>query len=334
MPNRFERLVLEPEELPPESVATEVLIDGSRSIIARNDSPDVSFGASINPYRGCEHGCTYCYARPTHEYLGFSAGLDFETRILAKMEAPALLRAELLAPSWTPEVLGMSGVTDPYQPLEKSLRLTRGCLEVLAEFRNPVEIITKSSLVLRDVDLLADLARDRAAAVVLSVTTLDGELSRAMEPRAAHPRERLKALEKLSAAGIPTAVLVAPVVPGLTDHELPEIIKASARAGAKTAGYVVLRLPGSTRDVFMRWLHETLPARAGKVEARIRDLRDGALNDTRFGRRGRGTGAFATQIRSLYRAGLRQAGLRPLGFDLSTASFRRPGEQLDIFAGT
>lgn len=329
--HRFERLEILSEELPPESVDTEILLDGSKSIIARNDSPDVSFSASLNPYRGCEHGCSYCYARPSHEFLGFSAGLDFETKILAKMEAPRLLERELSSPRWQPQVLGLSGVTDPYQPLEKKLRLTRGCLEVLARFRNPVEVITKNVLITRDIDLLSELAEHRAVGVMLSITTLDGHVAAKMEPRAAHPRERLKTLEKLTEAGIPTGVLVAPVVPALTDHELPAIVRAAVDAGATTAGYVLLRLPGTTRQVFLDWLHDAFPDRAARVESRIRSLREGRLNDTQFGRRGRGTGAFAEQVRGLFEVGLKQSGLEPRGFDLSTAAFRRPGDQMGLF---
>ncbi|MEM1245782.1 MAG: PA0069 family radical SAM protein [Acidobacteriota bacterium] len=329
--HRFERLEVLSEELPPESVDTEILADGSKSIITRNDSPDVSFAASLNPYRGCEHGCAYCYARPSHEFLGFSAGLDFETKILAKREAPALLERELSSPRWRPQTLALSGVTDPYQPLEKRLELTRGCLEVLARFRNPVEVITKNVLIARDIDLLSELARHRAAGVMISITTLSGEVAAKMEPRAAHPRERLKTVEKLASAGIPTGVLIAPVVPALTDHELTAIVRAAADAGAVTAGYVLLRLPGTTRDVFFEWLQNAFPQRASRVESRIRSLRNGRLNDTKFGRRGRGTGAFAEQLRGLFDLGLTQSGLKPQGFELSTSAFRRPGDQLGLF---
>ena len=235
-PNRFEALAHapDPEAIDPDGPGpdTEFLKDPSRSLITYNDSPDVGFTASINPYRGCEHGCIYCYARPTHEYLGFSAGLDFETKILVKEDAPELLRRELSSPRWTPQVLAISGVTDPYQPVERRLELTRRCLEVLAEFRNPVAIITKNHLVTRDVDLLGELARHEAVAVYLSVTTLDPRLARTMEPRTSQPARRLAAIEALSRAGVPSGVLVAPVIPGLTDHEMPKIVAAAARAGA------------------------------------------------------------------------------------------------------
>ena len=239
--NRFEQIAYErddewnePDDPAPK---TQFFRDTSASIITYNESPDVGFDASINPYRGCEHGCIYCYARPYHEYLGFSAGLDFETKIVVKEDAPELLRRELLSSKWKPQVLAMSGVTDPYQPVERRLQITRKCLEVLVEFRNPVAIITKNLLVTRDIDLLADLAHDNAAAVFLSVTTLDAELARIMEPRTAQPAARLQAIEKLTKAGVPTGVLVAPVIPGLTDHELPAIIKAAAEAGARFAGF-------------------------------------------------------------------------------------------------
>jgi DNA repair photolyase len=314
-------------------VATELLRDTSRSLITRNDSPDVGFSVSLNPYRGCEHGCIYCYARPTHEYLGFSAGLDFESRILVKEEAPRLLRAELASPRWQPQTLAMSGVTDPYQPAERHLRITRGCLEVLAETRHPVAVITKNELVTRDLDLLAELARHQAARVVLSITSLDGELARRMEPRASHPRDRLKAVAQLAAAGIPVGVMVAPVVPAITDHEIPRILEAAAAAGARAAGYTMLRLPGAVAGLFEGWLERHFPDRREKVLNRIRDLRGGRLNDPRFGSRMRGEGIFAEQIRALFDSSRRRHGLdQPLP-DLSTAAFRRPAPPARPTAG-
>lgn len=327
-PNRFEALAYdpEPEGVDPEGPApeTQFFKDPSRSLITFNDSPDVGFEASVNPYRGCEHGCIYCYARPTHEYLGFSAGLDFETKILVKKDAPELLRRELSSPRWKPQVLAISGVTDPYQPVERRLRLTRRCLEVLAEFRNPVVIITKNHLVTRDLDLLAELARTKAAAVYLSVTTLDGRLARTMEPRTSHPTRRLAAIEALSRAGVPTGVLVAPVIPGLTDHEMPAIISRAAKAGARSAGYVLLRLPHAVAPLFEAWLAEHRPARKDKVLNRIRTIRRGRLNDPRFGVRMKGEGIFAEQIADLYSLACRKAGIVGRGPDLSTAAFRRP----------
>ncbi len=331
--NRFERIEIESEVPGPERVETELLRDGSRSLITHNDSPDVAFEHSLNPYRGCEHGCVYCYARPTHEYLGFSAGLDFESRILVKEEAPEILRKELSSPRWKPAVLAMSGVTDPYQPVERKLEITRRCLGVLAEFRNPVAVITKNELVTRDIDHFAALAEHRAAAVFLSITTLDGELARRMEPRASHPRDRLKALERLSAAGIPCGVMVAPVVPALTDHEIPKILEAAAAAGAMSAGYVVLRLPGAVAGLFETWLEERFPDRKEKVLNRMRDLRGGQLYDSGFGRRMRGEGVFADQIRTLFETSRRRYGLEERRIELSTEAFRRPGavEQLGLF---
>jgi DNA repair photolyase len=327
--NRFDRLHYEPDpDLDPSeqpAPRTQFLRDESRSIITSNDSPDVGFRYSINPYRGCEHGCPYCYARPTHEYLGFSAGLDFETRIVVKEDAPALLRKELSSPKWAPEVLGLSGVTDPYQPIERRLQLTRRCLEVLAEFRNPVAIVTKNRLVARDADLLGELATHRAAAVFLSITTLDAGLAGVLEPRAARPAARLEALAELRRAGVPVGVLVAPVIPGLNDHEIPSVLAAAAEAGAAHAGYVVLRLPHGVADLFSAWLDRHFPDGKEKVLGRIRDLRGGQLNDSRFGRRMRGEGVLAAQIKSLFALGCRRAGITGRGPELSAAAFRRPG---------
>ena len=330
--NRFTTLSIELEEPLPEQVPTVYLRDASRSALTRNDSPDVGFEVSLNPYRGCEHGCIYCYARPTHEYLGFSAGLDFETRIMVKEDAPELLRRELSSRSWTPQTVALSGVTDPYQPVERRLGLTRRCLEVLAELRNPVAVITKSALVRRDADLLAELARHEAAIVCLSITTLDPEVAQRMEPRASHPRERLAAIEHLTAQGVPCAVNVAPVVPGLTDHEMPAILEAAAKAGAVSAGYVPLRLPGAVAALFEEWLGEHFPERRDKVLNRIRELRGGRLNDPRFGSRMRGEGIFAEQMRSVFKTYCRRHGLNERKVELSTAAFRRPaGAQLDLF---
>jgi DNA repair photolyase len=327
--NRFEPLHYEPDpDLDPDerpSPRTLFLRDETRSLITSNDSPDVGFRFSINPYRGCEHGCIYCYARPTHEYLGFSAGLDFETRIVVKEDAPALLRKELSSAKWTPEVLGLSGVTDPYQPIERRLGLTRRCLEVLAEFRNPVAIVTKNRLVTRDADLLGELTGHGAAAVFLSITTLDGGLARVLEPRAAQPAARLAALAELRRAGVPAGVLVAPVIPGLNDHEIPAVLSAAAEAGASYAGYVVLRLPHGVADLFAAWLERNFPDRKEKVLGRVRDLRGGRLNDPRFGHRMRGEGALAEQIRALFALSRRRAGINGRGPELSTAAFRRPG---------
>ena len=306
---------------------TQFLRDGTKTIIARNQSPDVGFETSINPYRGCEHGCIYCFARPTHEYLGLSAGLDFESKIMVKPDAPKLLEAELSSPKWEPQALIMSGVTDPYQPVERKLRITRGCLEVLAKFRNPVAIITKNRLVTRDIDLLGELARHNASAVNVSVTSLDPNIQRVLEPRTSSPKARLEAVAMLRAAGIPVGVMVAPVIPGLTDHEVPRIVEACAKAGAQFAGYTIVRLPWAIAPLFEHWLDEHFPEKKEKVLQRIRHIRAGKLNDPRWGTRTRGEGVFAEQIRSMFEVACRRAGMneRP---KLSTAAFRRPCEQL------
>ena len=324
--SRFDKLEVVSEGAPPDRVPTLFLRDDSRSIIARNESPDVPFDASINPYRGCEHGCIYCYARTYHEYLGFSAGLDFETRILVKEDAPELLRRELGSPRWRPQVLGISGATDPYQPVERKLELTRRCLQVLVEHRNPASIVTKNALVTRDGDLLAELAGFDAASVALSIPTLDGDLTRIMEPRTSHPRERLRAVHQLAEKGIPCGVMVAPVIPGLTDHEIPAIVEASAKAGAIFAIWLMLKLPGAVAELFQDWLQRYFPDRRDKVLNRLRSLRGGRLSDTRFGRRMRGEGIFSDQVRALFDAACKRHGLDGPAPDLSTSSFRRPDD--------
>jgi DNA repair photolyase len=333
--NRFELICYErdtdagPDDPAP---ATQFFKDTSRSIIARNDSPDVGFDASINPYRGCEHGCAYCYARPTHEYLGFSAGLDFETKIMVKEDAPALLRHELGSRRWRPKPLALSGVTDPYQPIERRLQLTRRCLEVLVEFRNPVVIVTKNRLVTRDVDLLGELARCHAVAVFVSVTTLDADLARVLEPRASSPKGRLAAIQELAEAGVPVGAMIAPVIPGLTDHQLPEILKAIASAGATSAAYGMLRLPYAVAAMFERWLDNHRPGSKERVLGRIRAMRGGRLNDGRFGSRMRGQGILVEQVRSLFHLTCRRLGLNQRRLDLSTTSFQRPdGVQRTLF---
>lgn len=335
-PNRFERLhvELDPDQ-GEEAPETVLLRDRTRSILAFNDAPDVGFDVGINPYRGCAHGCAYCYARPTHEYLGFSAGLDFETRILVKEKAPSLLAAALAHSKWKPRVIALSGNTDAYQPAERRLGLTRRCLEVLADFRNPVQIVTKSHLVTRDVDLLADMARHRAAAVLLSVTSLRHEVQRAMEPRAATPTRRLDAIRTLADAGVPVGVMVAPVVPGLTDDELPAILEAAASAGATYASYVLLRLPHGVKELFATWLAQHFPERREKVLNRIREMRGGKLYDARYEVRGRGEGPWADNLRALFRVTTAKLSLdRPPR--LSIEAFRVPpaarGPQTDLFA--
>jgi DNA repair photolyase len=338
-PNRFERLRYEADadDAPapdPEAPAlrTEFFRDATRKILATNDSPDIPFDVSLNPYRGCEHGCAYCYARPTHEYLGFSAGLDFESRILVKENAPELLRTELARTGWRPQTVALSGVTDPYQPVERRLRITRRCLEVFLDYRNPVGLITKSDLVVRDADLLAALAAFGATAVSISIATLDEALARSLEPRAPSPRARLAAVEALSAAGVPCGVYTAPAIPGLNDHEIPAILGAARGAGARWAGFVPLRLPGAVAGLFADWLDRRAPLRKEKVLGRIRDVRGGRLNDPEFGSRMRGEGAIAEQIGALFRVAARKAGLAERGPELSAASFRvPPGPQLSLF---
>ena len=326
--NRFEHITLErdadwnPEEDP--ALTTQFLRDRSTTLINYNDSPDIGFEASLNPYRGCEHGCIYCYARPTHEYLGFSAGLDFESRIMVKEHAPELLRRELSSPKWKPQVIAMSGVTDCYQPVERRLKLTRRCLEVLAEFRNPVGIVTKNHLVTRDLDLLGELAKHHAVMVFISVTTLDAGFARKLEPRASLPKHRLAAIETLSRAGVPVGVMVAPIIPALTDHEMPAILSAAAQAGAQGAGYVVLRLPHGLGPLFEEWLARHFPDRKEKVLNRVRALRGGRINDPSFGTRMTGEGVFADQLRDLFAMASRKAGLTRSIPSLSTAAFRVP----------
>lgn len=305
-------------------VETVVLEDRARTIINPVDSPDVGMKWTINPYRGCEHGCIYCYARPTHETFGLSCGLDFETRLFAKLGAPALLRRELARPGWHGEGITMSGITDPYQPIERRLRITRGCLEVMAACRQPVSIITKNRLVTRDIDLLAELASHNAAAVFISLTTLDAELSAKMEPRASSPRDRLRAMEELAGAGIPVGVMTAPIIPGLTDQEIPALIEAAAAAGATRAGWVMLRLPWQIKDVFLEWARREFPERAGKIESRIREMRGGELYDARAKIRQRGEGPFAEQIAALHAVARRRNGMREERVTLSSGAFRRP----------
>jgi DNA repair photolyase len=335
--NRFVPLTVVRDEdafIDPDDPAPSTLFyrDSSRTVLAHNQSPDVGFDTSINPYRGCEHGCIYCYARPTHEYLGFSAGLDFETRIMVKEEAPALLREALMSPKWEPRTIAMSGVTDCYQPIERKLKLTRRCLEVLAEFRNPVGIITKNFLVTRDIDLLKELAAYRAVVVHVSITTLDAELTRVMEPRTSVPSRRLAAVETLAAAGIPVGVLMAPVIPGLTDHEIPAVVMAAKNAGAGSVGYVPLRLPFGVAPLFKDWLGRHFPDRKEKILNRVRAVRGGKLNDPNFTTRMRGSGIFADQIVAMFDMARKKAGLVERSSKLSAAGFRRPrGAQMELW---
>lgn len=308
---------------------THVYRDRTKSIINPVDSPDLHFKWTINPYRGCEHGCFYCYARPTHEMLGLSSGLDFETRIFAKTDAPALLRRELARPSWIGEPIVMSGVTDAYQPVERRLGITRACLEIMAECGQPVSIVTKSALILRDADLLGKLAASGAARVAISLTTLDAALSAKMEPRASAPARRLHAIRELTAAGIPVIVMTAPIIPGLTDCELPNLLQAAARAGAVCAGYTMMRLPWQNKEIFLDWLRQHAPDRATHIESLVRDIRTGNLNDATFGKRMTGAGTFAAQIRNVFDVFSRRYGLAHYLPPLNRAGFTRPPAQDD-----
>jgi DNA repair photolyase len=326
--------VPEPEDTDEEQplLRTQFLQDGTQSIITRNDSPDVPFTYSFNPYRGCEHGCAYCFARPTHEYLGFSAGLDFESKIVVKVRAPELLRKELSSPKWKPETLALSGVTDCYQPIERKLELTRRCVAVLAEFRNPVSVITKNHLVARDLDLYRDLAAHNAVRINISITTLNAALAKKLEPRASPPLQRLRAVEQLSEAGIPVCVLMAPCIPGLNDHEMLNIFTAAANAGARDATYTPLRLPGAVAGIFSEWLQTHYPDKKEKILNRVREMRGGKLNDPRFGNRMQGAGFYAEQMAAMFQVAWKAAGFASQPkVELSAASFRAPGEQLRLF---
>jgi DNA repair photolyase len=332
--NRFEKLELTPDldELDYdlqndgfEKPKTVFYKDTSKSFITYNDSPDIGYNASVNPYRGCEHGCSYCFARPTHEYLGFSAGLDFETKIMVKVDAPNLLRQELSSKKWQPQMVGFSGVTDIYQPIERTLELTRKCLEVFLDFRNPVSLVTKNHLVTRDIDILKELAKYDCVSVAISITTLDEDLRRVMEPRTSTATRRLEAVSRLAEAGIHVGVLTAPIIPGLNDFEIPKLVKASVEAGAKFVGYSIVHLPYGVKDIFAAWIEQHFPEQADKVLNRIRAMRGGKLNDPRFGHRMRGEGIFAEQIKALHKIACKKAGLKRSEYKLSTEHFRVPG---------
>lgn len=334
--NRFEDRVTEPVYEdgvePPRGVRTQYLEDFSASIISRNTSPDIGFNQSINPYRGCEHGCAYCYARPTHEYLGYSGGLDFETRIFYKPRAAELLEQALARPGYAPETLALSGVTDPFQPVEGRLRITRGVLEVLARCRHPAMVITKNAQVAEELDVLEALNRYDAIGVHVSITSLDPKLVRRLEPRTSLPRERLEAVRALASAGIPVGVLVAPVIPGLNDTELPAIFEAAAEAGARWLRYAPIRLPHGVKDLFREWLEAHEPGKAGRVLDRIRSLRGGKLNDARFGHRFRGEGVWQESLSGMAAAARRKVGHANRLPELSTAHFTPPGgRQLNLW---
>ena len=317
----------------PLPIRTEVLRDATRTIIARNTSPDISFNQSINPYRGCEHGCIYCFARPTHAYLGLSPGLDFESKLLVKPDAAKLLEAELSKPSYKPQVIAMGTNTDPYQPIEREWRTTRSILEVLAAFKNPVGIVTKSALIARDIDILAPMAAEGLAKVALSITTLDRKLARMMEPRAATPERRLETLQALSAAGIPTVVMTAPIIPALNDEEMESILAAAAEAGTKQAGYTLLRLPLEIKDLFREWLEAQVPDRAKHVMSLVRSMRGGKDYDSNWGTRMTGSGPYAQLIAQRFAIATKRLGLNQTRVQLDTSKFQRPaktGDQLSL----
>ncbi len=318
-------------ELP--ALKTSVTAEAAKTIITRNQSPDISFDRSINPYQGCEHGCSYCYARPTHANFGLSPGLDFESKLFAKTNAAELLRKELAAPGYQPATIALGANTDPYQPIERRYRITRQVLEVLAEYGHPVGIVTKSDLVLRDLDILKPMAERGLVKVAISVTSLAPRLSRAMEPRASMPAKRLRAIEMLSAAGVPVTVMVAPVVPALNDSEIDAILKAAAAAGAREAGYVLLRLPLEVRDLFCEWLTSAYPDRAAHVLSLMRQMRQGKDYDAAWGRRQTGTGPYAWSIGRRFEIACGRLGLNRRKLGLSTAQFRKPpqsGDQLTL----
>jgi DNA repair photolyase len=320
------------ENLPP--FRTTVSLDSARKIITRNESPDISFDRSINPYRGCEHGCVYCYARPTHAYLGLSAGLDFESKLFVKPDAPHLLERELSAPGYEVRTIAIGTNTDPYQPIERQYQVMRAILEVLERARHPVGIVTKSALILRDLDILSRLAERKLVKVALSVTTLDSRLARTMEPRASTPSRRLEALQQLSAAGVPTSVMVAPIIPAINDADIERILDAAAMAGVKGAGYVLLRLPLEVRDLFVEWLNANYPDRASHVMKLIRDMRGGRDYDSAFGRRMKGTGPYAWMIGRRFETACEKLGLNKERVTLTTEHFRPPhprAEQLSLF---
>ena len=310
------------DALPP--LRTTLTRDATRTIIARNTSPDVPFDRSINPYRGCEHGCIYCFARPTHAYLGLSPGLDFETRILFKPDAAKLLVGELVSPKYRPDVVAMGTNTDPYQPVERELKITRQILRVLSDFNNPVGIVTKGHLVTRDIDILADMARRNLAEVFLSITTLDKDLARDMEPRASAPHRRLAAIRTLADAGVPVGVMTAPMIPGLNDHEMEAILDAAKAAGATRAGFTVLRLPLEIKDLFQEWLKEHRPDRAERVLSLIRQMRGGALYQSGFGQRMKGEGPIAQLIGARFNAAVKRLGLNLVRYRLDASRFSVP----------
>jgi DNA repair photolyase len=313
---------------------TEYFSDDSQSIISENDSPDIPFRYSVNPYRGCAHGCAYCYARPTHEYLGLSAGIDFESKIFVKLRAPDLLREHLSKKNWQPESIVMSGVTDCYQPIDRKLELTRRCIEVATEFNQPLSIITKNALVTRDIDLLKGLASKNLTRVAVSITSLDQSLTRVLEPRTSSPEAKLRAIRELSAAGIPVTVMAAPIIPGLNDSEIPAILQAAVEHGASYAGYILVRLPLTVRPIFLDWLNRHFPNKRERVESLIRSTREGQYNQSKFGQRMRGSGEYADHLSKTFKLFAKRFGLHQQPPPLDLTQFRRPPHktgQLNLF---
>jgi DNA repair photolyase len=338
---RFERRDLEEVhdgwyvEEQPDTIATTVEPDRARGIITTNNSPDIPFEQSINPYRGCEHGCVYCFARPSHAYMGLSAGIDFETKLFYKADAGKVLEAELARPGYVCKPITIGANTDPYQPIERKMLVTRSVLEVLARARHPVSIISKSAMVLRDLDILTDMARDGLVSVAISITTLNAQTKRSLEPRTASPLARLRAVRELNAAGVPTGVMVAPVIPAITDHEMEAILEAAAEAGARWAGYVLVRLPYEIKDLFRDWLTEHFPDRAAHVMSLIQDMRGGRDNDPRFGTRMRGTGPIAELLRGRFKLACKRLDLNSGSREMpeNTRLFRAPvveGSQVQL----
>ena len=337
--NRFESTRYEVfhesvDELDDRKIVTQFLKDTTKSVLTKNDSPDIGFSYDLNPYRGCEHGCVYCYARPSHEYLGFSAGLDFETKIMVKPDVHLLLEKEINKKTWKPQVISFGGNTDCYQPIERKLELTRKCIEVLLKYKNPFGIITKNALITRDIDLLAELAKQNLVATTITITTLDKELQRKMEPRTSPPEQRLKAMEELAKAGIPVSVNVAPIIPGLNDSEIPAILKRASEHGATRAHWIMLRLPFAVKDLFVEWLKKNYPEKFDKIINRIKDVRDGKMNSTEWGERMRGTGELADSISQLFSISAEKYGLNKQRFHLTTELFEGKSgvkDQMDLF---
>ncbi len=342
-PNRFEKLHIDyfDEDLDDGLMNNEALrrspaafyFDSTKEILAKNDSPDVGFTFSINPYRGCEHGCIYCYARPSHEFLGFSSGIDFETRIMVKLDAPKLLEQTFLKKSWQPQSIELSGNTDCYQPVERRLELTRRCLEVFLRYKNPVSVITKNALITRDMDILKELSELNLVTAAISITTLNRDLSRKLEPRTSVPSQRFETVKALAEAGIPVGVMVAPIIPGLNDREIPSIIKQASDSGASFAGKIILKLPYSVKDLFLDWLERNYPEKASKIINRVKDVRRGKLNDPEFFSRMSGKGEIAESISQLFRASCKKYGLNKTKTYIAEKLFTRPaaGTQNTLF---